>query len=195
MKGLYAILKIDSLSTESEIRSAYRRLAKDHHPDRGGNPRLFCDIKEAYEVLSNPASREKYDSELARRPFGGDEYRTLVPSVTRQPMDIFDDVVDVLSRRFGYEPESRHDVDIILTPQEAARGLNVELRVPREKICDNCFGFGGTILWACERCSGSGMLRGYGRAYLRIGPGADRGDVVISRTGDLLIRGRIDIEP
>jgi len=62
MTSLYKILGTTIQSTQEEIKSAYRKLAQKHHPDRDhGDTEKFQAIKEAYEVLSNPDRREKYD--------------------------------------------------------------------------------------------------------------------------------------
>lgn len=61
MTTLYEVLGIDRRSTPEEIKSAYRRLAMVHHPDRQGDPVQFKLVKEAYEVLSDPERRARYD--------------------------------------------------------------------------------------------------------------------------------------
>lgn len=195
MKNYYALLNIDPVCSPGEIKAAYRKLAKKSHPDRGGDPCLFRDIQEAYETLSNPDRRREYDSERSRRPFFGERYRTVTPVVSHRPVDVFDDLVDVFSQRFGFGSDTGLDVDIVLSAREAATGVNLELAVPIEKICDACFGFGGTILSGCPYCGGKGILSGVGRAYVRIRPGVKSGEMVVSQTGDLIIRGRIVIEP
>lgn len=189
----YAILNVASDSTSSQIKAAYRKLAKKHHPDKGGDPALFHRIQEAYDILSNSLSRREYDRKRRQQPFEGERYRTVVPVVSKQTVDIFDDLVDVFSRRLGLESKAPYDVDIILTNAEAAYGANLELRIPVKRICDSCFGFGGTILSTCGHCSGSGMVSGNERAFVKINPGAKRGDCIIAQSRSIIIRGRIEI--
>lgn len=61
MQDYYSILGINSESTREEIKSAYKKLAKRHHPDRGGDTAKFQEIQNAYSVLSNPETRQQYD--------------------------------------------------------------------------------------------------------------------------------------
>jgi len=66
-KNYYLILGISRFADPPEVRDAYRRLVKRYHPDRNqGDPLLFMDIHEAYEVLSNPERRSEYDRALER---------------------------------------------------------------------------------------------------------------------------------
>lgn len=57
----YAILELQPDCTPDEIHSAYRRLAKQYHPDKGGDPEKFRQLKEAYDVLNDPIKRANYD--------------------------------------------------------------------------------------------------------------------------------------
>lgn len=67
IKNYYKILGVDVLASEAEIKKAYRNLAKQYHPDVNNNEEAvarFCEIKEAYDVLSNPEQRARYDIQL-----------------------------------------------------------------------------------------------------------------------------------
>ena len=61
----YEVLGVEKNASENEIKKAYRKLAMEHHPDKGGNENKFKMINEAYSVLSDPNKRKTYD-------FGGD---------------------------------------------------------------------------------------------------------------------------
>lgn len=61
MKDFYGILGVELTATADEIKRAYRRLASQHHPDKGGDTARFQEIEEAYRVLSDPAQRTRYD--------------------------------------------------------------------------------------------------------------------------------------
>ena len=61
MKDLYKILGVERSATAEEIKRAYRRLASQHHPDRGGDTARFQEIQQAYDTLSDPARRQQYD--------------------------------------------------------------------------------------------------------------------------------------
>lgn len=62
MATLYEILGVATDAAPSEIKKAHRRLVKEHHPDKGGDPETFAKIQEAYEVLSDEGRRARYDS-------------------------------------------------------------------------------------------------------------------------------------
>jgi len=57
----YSILGVDKTATPEEIKKSYRKLASQHHPDKGGNTAMFQQIQEAYAVLSDPPKRKQYD--------------------------------------------------------------------------------------------------------------------------------------
>ena len=62
MKDYYSILGVSKTASESEIKKAYRKLASQHHPDRGGNSDRFKEVQEAYDILSNSTKRAEYDN-------------------------------------------------------------------------------------------------------------------------------------
>ena len=62
MKDHYATLGIGRGASDAEIKRAYRRLASQHHPDKGGDTARFQAVEEAYRILSDPAARQEYDN-------------------------------------------------------------------------------------------------------------------------------------
>ncbi len=194
MKRYYSILGIDSESLPDEIKSAYRRLAKTVHPDIGGDPVRFRDIQDAYETLSNPRLREKYDDELASLPFDGEPYKTVEVIVIAEPVDVFDDVVDVVSRRIGMEKKTKIKAVIPVSANDALIGVNIEVIVPMEIICQRCFGFGGTLISSCKECAGKGKIGVFKKGYVVIKPGVVDGDTIVARSGKTEIIGIIEIE-
>ena len=61
MTDYYQLLGVTKKSNQSEIKKAYRKLAIQHHPDKNGDPELFKQIAEAYEILSDPQKKQQYD--------------------------------------------------------------------------------------------------------------------------------------
>lgn len=64
MKDFYKILNIQPSATEDEIKTAFRKLAHQHHPDKGGSEDKFKEINEAYQILSNKYQRGVYDTTI-----------------------------------------------------------------------------------------------------------------------------------
>ncbi|MBI4159556.1 DnaJ domain-containing protein [Candidatus Wolfebacteria bacterium] len=75
VKDYYSILGIDRGADDQVLKSAYRRLAMIHHPDRGGDAEKFKEVDEAYKVLSDSAKRARYDREGHER-FSAAEHKT-----------------------------------------------------------------------------------------------------------------------
>ena len=62
MKDLYQILGVDRGASDDDIKRAYRRMASQHHPDKGGDKERFQEIQQAYSILSDPEQRQQYDN-------------------------------------------------------------------------------------------------------------------------------------
>ena len=97
--NLYDILGVSNNATFEEIKIKYKSLAQQHHPDKGGDPELFKEIKKAYEILSDPISREIYDNT---------GQFTSIPSIRSQALD-------QLSRLFfSLVPNINADIDDLI---------------------------------------------------------------------------------
>lgn len=59
--NLYIILNVNPSASDKEIKEAYRRKSMESHPDRGGDPKTFQKVKDAYDILSNKEKRDRYD--------------------------------------------------------------------------------------------------------------------------------------
>lgn len=170
----YELLGVSSSATEAEIKTAYRRLARQFHPDSGqpGDPARFREIQEAYETLSDPEKRRRYDAAASHAVpvswTGGFE----------EPLAPFREVF----RRS--RPSAPADIDIVLSEDEAARGGEVVLELGREVDCRDCGGTGFGFFGWCEACRGEGSLRARERIRFRVPPRAESGDVVHARAGN-----------
>jgi len=156
----YEILGIEEDATQEEVKSAYRRLAKSLHPDMNkddstGTSDKFKDVKEAYEVLSNPLKREKYDLERMRSRRG----QTGPPPPTYAPQK---------RNTFFYSgppiaPQRGADIklSIAISFQESFLGMRRGVDIGMPVSCDHCGGSGAapsTPVSSCPTCKGSGAL-------------------------------------
>jgi molecular chaperone DnaJ len=163
-RDLYEILGVDRRATQDEIRQAFRRLAREAHPDvRRDDPHAterFKEINEAYQVLSDPAKRGQYDR-FGRVGAG-------VPAGEASP---FDDIFEVFfgGRPGGHAadrqgPERGADLryDLEITLEDVARGVERTISVARLETCPACFGTGaerGSKPEPCATCGGTGEAR------------------------------------
>ncbi len=159
MKNYYEILELAVDADPGMIKSAFKRLAKRCHPDISGDcGDQFKKLKQAFDTLSDPGKRRSYDSRIgvnnrANRSY--DDGRIRVPKVSR---DVFDDIVDVFSDRFGLSRKQELTFELYLSNYEFEHGTSTMITIPQEKICPSCFGFGGTLLQKCLACEGSGLV-------------------------------------
>jgi DnaJ-class molecular chaperone len=186
-KSYFAILGISPNATVDEIRSAYRRLAKEFHPDHyTGSSRRFRDIQEAYAVLGNSRRRREYEKSirkvLIRTPLKPTPYPEPEPLIPEEgPVDIgevspvrsfqsfttsFDEIFDWLWSNFSdlTEPKSARvqnlTLEVTLTVEQARRGGNARVMVTAQAVCPACRGHGGVGFYECSRCAGEGAISG-----------------------------------
>jgi molecular chaperone DnaJ len=171
-RDYYEVLGLPREASEAEIKKAYRRLARDHHPDANpddsGAEERFKELTEAYEVLSNPESRRAYDTYGHQIPRAG--------AGTRGAADPFGGFQDIFETFFGDRfggpsggsffggsraPSRGSDteVEVEVTLREAASGVEREVNVQTVKECSVCGGVGGTSTRQCGTCGGMGAVR------------------------------------
>ncbi|MDR5676406.1 MAG: molecular chaperone DnaJ [Armatimonadota bacterium] len=162
-RDYYEVLNVPRDASLEEIKAAYRRLAREYHPDvRKDDPQAeerFKEINEAYQVLSDPQKRAEYDR-LGRRgtPAPG-------PFDFRSPFEeLFEAFFGGAAPRQERGPQRGADLryDLEVTLEEAARGAERSVEVTRLETCPSCFGTGaerGGGLRECPSCAGSGQVR------------------------------------
>lgn len=159
----YDILGVAREATPEEIKSAYRKLARQYHPDvNPDDPEAeekFKLINEAYQVLSDPESRALYD----RFGHAGSSY-----TPTADPFDVAENLFQmffggiVSSTPRGAVDGGDRRVDLILTLEEVLHGVEKTVSVERLRICERCRGIGaepGTSPERCPDCHSSGRVR------------------------------------
>lgn len=158
-KSYYEILDVGKNAGFDEIKSAFRRLAKRCHPDiTAGTGTDFHKIKEAFDTLSDPARRRRYDKQIGfYKPMANSfrNHRVYVPPASR---DIYDDLVDVITDRFHIPRRRTLEFELFLSNHELVNGTKTSITIPQEKICPRCFGFGGSLLHVCQSCQGGGLV-------------------------------------
>lgn len=161
----YELLGIDRDADAQQIKSAYRRLAMQLHPDRNPDDpdaeEKFKAVSEAYAVLSDPEKRRIYDQFGPEGLKGNGFAGTNVDDIFSHFSDLFGDFFGFGRRRRG--PARGHDLryDLQVTLKECLEGVSKTLQIPREQRCDACGGTGaapGTKPQACATCRGHGQV-------------------------------------
>ena len=177
-KDYYEILGVSKDADQDEIKKAYRKLAKKYHPDRNNEDPdasdKFKEISEAYEVLSDPDKRQRYDqyghSGLNQEDINFDDF-------AQGGFGGLDDIFDMFfndggmggmggrrrsSRRRGPQKGSDLQYRLEISFEEAAFGAEKEITIPRQEECENCNGTGakpGSDSKTCPKCNGQGQIR------------------------------------
>lgn len=168
-RDYYEVLGVNRDATDDEIRRAYRKLARKYHPDVNKEPdaeQKFKEVKEAYEVLSDPQKKAHYDQFGHTDQTGGfGGFGGTGSGFGAQDFgfgDIFDMFFGGGRRSNPNAPRQGADLEYRLTIEfkDAVFGKNVDVVLPRTETCDTCRGTGakpGTFPEVCSVCQGSGQ--------------------------------------
>ncbi len=187
-RDYYEVLGVSKSATDDELKKAYRKLAKKYHPDANPDNKKeaeakFKEVNEAYETLSDPQKRQMYDRFGPDGPqgFGGGAGNGYY-SYSSSGFDGFDgfdmgDLGDIFSSFFGggfgssshtsskrRGPTKGADLryNLELTFEEAFSGVQKEIIIIRDDVCDSCNGTGakpGSQVKTCTMCNGTGQIR------------------------------------
>ncbi len=169
----YAILGVDRDADADALKKAYRRLARQYHPDVNSDPgaqERFKEVSAAYEILSDPEKRRIYD-------LGGDPFGQGAGGFGQGAGFSFTDIMDAF---FGGQQQTRGPrsrqrrgqdalVRLDLELAEAAFGATRELKVDTAILCSTCQGSGaaaGSRPVTCETCHGRGEVQHVQRSFL-----------------------------
>jgi len=185
-KDYYKILGVDKGSSEDEIKKSFRRLAHEHHPDKGGDQQKFKDVNEAYQILGDKQKRAQYD-QFGSAAFeqggmggpgggfggfggfdGGQGFNINV--------DDLGDLGDMLGGMFGFggrgpRQKRGHDLEAELRVSflESIFGAQKDLTLYRHLQCAVCHGSGaepGAAISKCKTCDGRGRVQQAQRTLL-----------------------------
>jgi molecular chaperone DnaJ len=174
VRDLYEVLGVSKDATEADIKRAYRTRARELHPDQGGDEEAFKELTAAYEVLKNPQAKANYDRfGDPRGPGGG--------MGGGDPFSGFGDLGDLINAFFGpgggrfggaaggagrrAQPSNAGRdaiVEVSVTLEEAAGGVEKEVEVTLDRTCATCAGSGGADgsgPTVCATCAGSGVVQ------------------------------------
>jgi molecular chaperone DnaJ len=168
-RDYYEVLEVSRTATDQDLKSAYRKLALKYHPDRNQGDKKaeesFKEAAEAYGVLSDSDKRSRYDR------FGhagvGNGAQGFDPSQFTGFEDLFGGLGDIFgfgggSRRAGPQRGADLRYDLEIKFEQAAKGLETHIQIPRNETCETCHGNGaapGTTPTSCPQCRGTGQLR------------------------------------
>jgi molecular chaperone DnaJ len=171
-RDYYEVLGVERTAAEQDIKSAYRKLAMQHHPDRNpGNPEAeekFKEASEAYSVLIDSEKRARYDryghAGVSNGAGGFDPTNFDVSDIFG---DIFSDFFGVNiggrgGQRGSIQRGSDEQVELHLTFEEAVFGKKTQIKVRRYEVCEQCKGSGaapGKGPVTCSTCGGRGQVR------------------------------------
>lgn len=176
-KDLYEVLGVPKSASQDDIKKAFRKLAHEHHPDKGGDEAKFKEASAAYQILSDVDKRKQYDqfgsTDAGAGGFGG------FPGGFGNFQDFgnmdFGDLGDLFGGMFnggsrgGRVRGSDIQVDISLSFKESVFGVEKEISLTKGSACDRCGGGGaepGTNLKTCATCDGKGFKIGVQRTIL-----------------------------
>lgn len=172
-KNYYEVLGVKRNASENEIKEAYRKLARKYHPDvakidKKEAERKFKDVAEAYEVLSDTRKRQMYDMggdpNMRQAPWRSHSRYSNVSDFFREEFDGFGGMRDFFHHRKKVNiprPGSPIKIDLHLTLEEIAKGVEKEIIYSRLKECNMCGGNGlkeGKQKQTCSNCHGRGVI-------------------------------------
>ena len=176
-RDYYEILGLSKGASDDEIKKGFRRIAVEHHPDRGGDEIKFKEANEAYEVLKDPSKRQRYDqfghAGVGTAAGGGDPFSGFGGAGQEMHFDFGDlGLGDIFGSFFGGDGGGRpggrrevrgNDVEtaIELTFEEAVFGVEHDIKMNLKDTCSHCSGKTvepGYELKTCKTCQGSGQV-------------------------------------
>jgi molecular chaperone DnaJ len=177
-RDYYEVLGVSRNASKDEIKDAYRKLAMQYHPDRNKAPdaeEKFKEISEAYAVLSDNEKRQQYDTlghagfdqrYTAEDIFRGADFESIFRDIGFGFGDLFRTFFGGGFGGGGFRERINRGQDLVydleITLEEAAKGTEKEIGIPRTEKCEVCNGSGaspGTSPRTCPKCNGAGKVQ------------------------------------
>eukprot|EP01030_Chromulinospumella_sphaerica_P017361 gene17361-17189_t len=174
MRDYYDILGVTRGADDAALKSAFRKQAMEHHPDRNGGcedaSSRFKEINEAYSILSDPQKRAAYDRfghagvNGMNGGGGGQGFHDVNDIFSEVFGDAFGEMFGGRGRQRSNGPARGADLryDLEITLEQAYAGVEKEIKVPSSITCETCEGSGakpGTSPTVCGSCGGAGRVR------------------------------------
>jgi DnaJ-class molecular chaperone len=184
LRSPYEVLGIDKSASDEEIKSAYRRLAMQYHPDRNPNNKeaeeKFKEVSEAYATLRDPEARTRFDrygatgSGYTQPDFSQTNWQTIfqeadikfdwsqhqnVPRTGNLFFDVLFGAMTSMMRSSGLLPGENKALNLELPLEEARQNTQRRLRVPGPSVCVQCRGTGHYAQGLCPVCEAKGVIR------------------------------------
>jgi molecular chaperone DnaJ len=169
-KDYYKVLGVPDSATEKEIKTAYRKLSKQHHPDSGGDEEKFKEVSAAFDVLGDASKRKEYDEVRRLGPvgqaFGGGGGSGFTTTFSTDDLgDLFGGLFNrVRGGRSSANAGPRRGQDLEtalhLSFEDAVRGITTSVNLTSDVVCHLCHGTGaapGTSPIVCPTCNGRGV--------------------------------------
>lgn len=183
MDDYYKILGVARGASQDEIKKAYRKLAHKYHPDKGGDEKLFKQVSEAYQVLSDSKKRQQYDtiSKMggSGEGFGGFNFGGFGGGEQGRPVDFdFENLGDLFEEFFGGGRQSQSAkngngrdirIDIEVSLASVLNEQRQSFSLYKYIVCARCKGNGaepGTKVEECFSCRGTGEVQQIKRTFL-----------------------------
>jgi len=172
-KDYYGILGVDRTASQDEIKRAFRKLAHQHHPDKGGDEAKFKEVNEAYQALSDTEKRSRYDqfgSADGPQAFGGGGFPGgFDPNAFGDLGDLFGNIFGGSGGRGRTQKGQDVEMELYLSFKESIFGVAKEITLNKTNTCSRCGGQGaepGTKMKTCDTCKGKGFTIGVQRTIL-----------------------------
>ncbi len=181
-KDYYSILGVSKNASQDDIKKAFRKLAHQHHPDKGtGDEKKFKEANEAYQILSDPEKRRQYDqfgkTFNSQGPSGGSGFGGFegfdFGNFSQGGFQFsggggFEDIFSDIFSGGGFGATGRAkagsdvQVDVEISFEEMVRGVKKEITLRKRNLCSDCGGVGGkkgSKEVSCSDCDGTGRIQ------------------------------------
>lgn len=182
MKDYYKILGLSPDCSQEDIKKAYRKLARDSHPDSCGreDSTEFREVQEAYDAIGDKIKRNSYDREKRIQQQQSQNIPTYSFrtgdtgfSLTYLYENYFEQILNQFLSNDPLYPNIggfNNQMELILTPEEARVGGIIPVEVPIHESCPTCRGKGSNRFFFCDHCDGSGSIEQLIKIKIKVPP-------------------------